>query len=210
MIVIGSGASGGMAAWNLTRQGVDVLMLDAGTRFSRSKFWTHVKPGSGMRGSIKGIFLRSFISIQRSSRSIRRRGSRSIWCGFGGAGARLTFGVGWRCDIPMWILRGLRKMVGRFPGRYGISDIKPYYDQVDQFIGVCGGTDDQDSLPGSPYMLPAASPRCGERLMQKAAKSIGVSIVAGRRAVFTQAHNGHAKCHFCGSCGRGMRCWGIF
>ena len=30
VIVIGSGASGGMAAWNLTRQGVDVLLLDAG------------------------------------------------------------------------------------------------------------------------------------------------------------------------------------
>ena len=44
VIVIGSGASGGMAAWNLTRQGVNVLLLDAGTRFSRAKFWTHVKP----------------------------------------------------------------------------------------------------------------------------------------------------------------------
>jgi glycine/D-amino acid oxidase-like deaminating enzyme len=29
VIVIGSGASGGMAAWNLTRQGIDVLLLDA-------------------------------------------------------------------------------------------------------------------------------------------------------------------------------------
>jgi choline dehydrogenase-like flavoprotein len=88
-----------------------------------------------------------------------------------------------------------------WPIRY--RDIKPYYDKVDQFIGVCGGTDDQDSLPGSPYMLPAPAPRCGERLLQKAARSVGVSIVAGRRAVLTQAHNGHAKCHFCGSCGRG-------
>ncbi len=30
VIVVGSGASGGMAAWNLTRQGIDVLLLDAG------------------------------------------------------------------------------------------------------------------------------------------------------------------------------------
>ncbi len=30
VVVIGSGASGGMAAWNLTRQGVKVLLLDAG------------------------------------------------------------------------------------------------------------------------------------------------------------------------------------
>ena len=44
VIVVGSGASGGMAAWNLTRQGVDVLLLDAGEKFDRAKFWTHVTP----------------------------------------------------------------------------------------------------------------------------------------------------------------------
>ena len=44
VIVIGSGASGGMAAWNLTRQGIDVLLLDAGDRFDRAKFWTHARP----------------------------------------------------------------------------------------------------------------------------------------------------------------------
>jgi choline dehydrogenase-like flavoprotein len=44
VVVIGSGAAGGMAAWNLTRQGVNVLLLDAGERFDRAKFWTHVKP----------------------------------------------------------------------------------------------------------------------------------------------------------------------
>ena len=29
VVIVGSGASGGMAAWNLTRKGVNVLMLDA-------------------------------------------------------------------------------------------------------------------------------------------------------------------------------------
>ena len=43
-VVIGSGASGGMAAWNLTNQGARVLMLDAGTHFHRKDFWTHVTP----------------------------------------------------------------------------------------------------------------------------------------------------------------------
>ena len=33
-----------MAAWNLTRQGVDVLLLDAGEKFDRATFWTHVTP----------------------------------------------------------------------------------------------------------------------------------------------------------------------
>jgi len=44
VVIVGSGASGGMAAWNLTRQGIDVVMLDAGTKFDRSKYWTHVRP----------------------------------------------------------------------------------------------------------------------------------------------------------------------
>ena len=35
VIVIGSGASGGMAAWNLTQKGIDVLLLDAGDKFDR-------------------------------------------------------------------------------------------------------------------------------------------------------------------------------
>jgi choline dehydrogenase-like flavoprotein len=52
-------------------------------------------------------------------------------------------------------------------------------------------------------MLPAPSPRCGERLLQKAAQKNGVSIVAGRRAVLTKPHNGHAPCHYCGACGSG-------
>ncbi len=44
VVIVGSGAAGGMAAWNLSRKGINVLVLDAGEKFSRSKFWTHVTP----------------------------------------------------------------------------------------------------------------------------------------------------------------------
>ena len=54
VIVIGSGAAGGMAAWNLTRQGVNVLMLDAGTKFRRTQFWSHVKPWEARERYAKG------------------------------------------------------------------------------------------------------------------------------------------------------------
>ena len=48
-VIIGSGAAGGMAAWNLTRQGINVLVLDAGERFDRAKFWSHVSHGKRTR-----------------------------------------------------------------------------------------------------------------------------------------------------------------
>jgi choline dehydrogenase-like flavoprotein len=52
-------------------------------------------------------------------------------------------------------------------------------------------------------MLPPPAPRCGERLLQRAAQQANISIVSGRRAVLTKPHNGHPQCHYCGACGRG-------
>ena len=54
VIVIGSGASGGMAAWNLTQKGIDVLLLDAGDKFDRSTFWTHVRPWEAQERTARG------------------------------------------------------------------------------------------------------------------------------------------------------------
>ena len=203
VIIIGSGAAGGMAAWNLTKQGVNVLVLDAGEKFSRSKFWSHVKPWEGRARMDRGEYPPQITLSTREQpyatnpghpfdlvRVWGRGGKTNIWGRVSLRYSDVDFAGperdGW--EIP-------------WPIRY--KDISPYYDRVEQLIGVCGGTDDQDSLPGSRYMLPAPAPRCGERLLQKAAKGIGISIVAGRRAVLTREHNGRAPCHYCGACGKG-------
>jgi choline dehydrogenase-like flavoprotein len=203
VVIIGSGAAGGMAAWNLTRKGVNVLMLDAGEKFSRTKFWSHVKPWEWRDRVARGQRPPQFYldtkeqpyttPKERPFELIRvwgRGGKTNVWGRVALRYSDLDFASaerdGW--EIP-------------WPVRY--KDMAPYYDQVDQLIGVCGGDDDQDSLPGSRYHLPPPAPRCGERLLQKAAKGIGISLVAGRRAVLTREHNGRAPCHYCGACGRG-------
>ncbi len=89
------------------------------------------------------------------------------------------------------------------PWPIGYSDISPYYDRVDQLIGVCGGTDDSDVLPGSKFHQPPPAPRCGERLLQKAARTLSIPIVTGRRANRTRATQGFPPCHYCGNCGAG-------
>ena len=52
VVVIGSGASGGMAAWNLTNQGARVLMLDAGTHLDASlgRVWNLRRGGAADGG----------------------------------------------------------------------------------------------------------------------------------------------------------------
>lgn len=203
VIVIGSGAAGGMAAWNLTRQGVNVTLLDAGTRFRKEDFWTHVKPWQWRERVERGMEppkIRLDNAEQPYSwkdpnyfeliRVWGRGGKTNIWGRVALRYSDVDFAGpardGW--EIP-------------WPIRY--KDIAPYYDKVEQEIGVCGGDDDQDSLPGSKYHLPPPALRCGERFLQSAARRQGISVVNQRRAVVTKPHNGHNPCHFCGACGRG-------
>jgi choline dehydrogenase-like flavoprotein len=203
VVIIGSGAAGGMAAWNLTRQGVNVLVLDAGERFDRSKFWSHVKPWQVTDRLDKGQHPPEFFLSDKEQpyetppgkpfelyRVWGRGGKTNVW---GRVALRYS-------DVDF---EGPLRDGWQIPWPIRYADIKPYYDNVDQLIGVCGGADDQDSLPGSKYMLPPPPPRCGERLLQKAAQKVGKSIVSGRRAVLTKPHNGHPQCHYCGACGRG-------
>ncbi|MBM3788200.1 MAG: GMC family oxidoreductase, partial [Acidobacteria bacterium] len=77
------------------------------------------------------------------------------------------------------------------------------YDKVEQQIGVCGGDDDTDSLPGSAFHLPPPAMRCGERFLKRAAESRGIKVVPVRRAVITKPYKNYTPCHYCGACGRG-------
>src|SRR6185312_9522667 len=204
VIIIGSGAAGGITAWNLTRQGVNVLMLDAGEKFQRSKFWTHVKPWEARAKRARGEAPPAFyVDTKKTApyltlpnqpfaltRVWGRGGKTNVWgrVSLRYSDLNLTEPAvdGW--EIP-------------WPIRY--RDLGPYYDRVDQLIGVNGGADDTPWLPGSRYHQPPPNPRCGEYLLKRAAKHAGVTIVAGRRAVLTRDHNGHPHCHYCGSCGSG-------
>ena len=203
VIVVGSGASGGMAAWNLTRKGIDVLMLDAGTKFERSEFWTHVRPWEARQRQARGerppqFFLdtneQGYLTPDDKPFQLIRvwghGGKTNVWGRVSLRYADLDFQGpardGW--EIP-------------WPIEY--KDVAPYYDQVDQLIGVCGGDDDSDSLPGSKFHQPPPAPRCGEVLLKKAFASRDIPIVAGRRANRTKPLHGYPACHYCGNCGAG-------
>jgi choline dehydrogenase-like flavoprotein len=203
VVIVGSGAAGGMTAWNLTRQGINVVVLDAGVKMSRAKWWSHVKPwerrerldrGQQPPKVLLGKDEQPYFTPESQPfdlwRVWNRGGKTNIWGRVSLRYSDLDFTGpakdGW--EIP-------------WPIRY--ADVAPYYDKVEQLIGVCGGDDDQDSLPGSKFHLPAPKPRCGEVLLRNAAKTKGIDIVSVRRAVLTKNYNGKAKCHHCGACGAG-------
>jgi choline dehydrogenase-like flavoprotein len=203
VIVIGSGASGGIAAWNLTRKGIDVLMLDAGDAFDRATFWTHATPWEERTRKRKGERPPSFFLDPKEQPYLtpedRPFELTRVW-GLGGktnVWGRVSLRYS-EMDFKSALRDGWE-----IPWPVSYADVAPYYDQVEELIGVCGGDDDSEVLPGSRFLQPAPAPRCGERLIARAAASLDIPVVAGRRANMTKPTRGFPACHYCGNCGRG-------
>jgi choline dehydrogenase-like flavoprotein len=203
VIVIGSGAAGGMAAWNLTQQGIDVLLLDAGQKFDKSASWEHVPSWERFWRAKRGeTGLRWFLDTKEQpylTPEDRPFDLVRVW-GHGGktnAWGRVSL------RYSEMDFKSAERDGWEIPWPISYQDVAPYYDKVEALIGVCGGDDDSEVLPGSRFLQPAPPPRCGERLLRKAASSMGITIVAGRRANMTRPTRGFPACHYCGKCYQG-------
>jgi choline dehydrogenase-like flavoprotein len=90
-----------------------------------------------------------------------------------------------------------------WPIRY--ADIAPWYDYVEDFIGITGDALGLPQLPDSKF-LPPMELNCVETEVRDAmAKHFGGErvLTIGRAAILTRDHRGRAACHYCGPCERG-------
>jgi choline dehydrogenase-like flavoprotein len=90
-----------------------------------------------------------------------------------------------------------------WPIRY--ADIAPWYDYVEEFIGISGEALGLPQLPDSKF-LPPMQLNCAEVVIRDAiAKYFGGErvLTIGRAAILTQNHGSRAACHYCGPCERG-------
>ena len=203
VVVIGSGASGGMAAWNLARKGVKVLVLDAGSKFDRSRFWTHVLPFEADERFRNGERRPEFYLDKKEQPYLTPEGKpyrlTRVW---GHGGKTNVWGrVSLRMSDLDFTAAERDGWGAPWPIRY--RDIAPYYDKVEELIGVFGGDDDSEVLPGSTHLMPPPALRCGEVILSKAARHLGIPVVRMRRANLTRNHRGFPACHYCGACGSG-------
>ena len=215
VIVVGSGAGGGMASYVLTRAGMKVLMLEAGRHYDplteTRMFDTNAH--APLRGAATpdkpwGYF------------------DATVGGGWAVPGEPYTVAPGSE-EFHWWrprMLGGRTNHWGRIAPRFGPYDFKPhsrdglgvdwpikyedlapFYDQVETLIGVSGQAEGWENLPDSPpgVLQPPPPFRPYERFVVRGLNAMNIPVGAMRAAVLTQPLNGRAACVYATDCGRG-------
>ena len=210
--IVGSGAGGGMAAHALTQAGAKVVMLEAGGEWYASKnsqmlvpAWASPRRGASKRSRPFGEFDACDGGWDIEGEPFTRApGTQFNW---------------WRGRM----LGGRTNHWGRISLRFGPDDFKgkskdglgedwpisyddvaPYYDRVDDLIGVFGSREGLRNHPDGNFQ-PAPRPRCYELLVKKTSDKLGITCIPSRLSITTKAIHGRQACHYCGQCNRGCQ-----
>lgn len=203
VIVVGSGAGGGMAALILALRGAKVLMLEAGRNYDPA--------------AETPMFQTPEMAPLRSEATPAKPFGyydATVDGGWQVPGEPYTNKPGTEGAFWWWrsrMLGGRTNHWGRISLRFGphdfhpksrdglgadwplqYPDLAPWYDRVEKLIGVYGENAGIENAPDSPpgVLLPAPKPRVGELLAKKAGRKLGVPVVAARRAVLTRPLDG--------------------
>lgn len=221
VIVVGSGASGGWAAKRLSEAGLTVALVDAGRRHTEQDFREHAHPFDLRYRNRAPGFLRRTRPRQSECYACTEHnydwfasdleepyttpaGRPFSWQG------RLRI-TGGRTNVwarQCYRLSDLDFKAASFDGfgadwPLGYGDLAPYYDLVEDYVGISGRAEGLEHLPDGRF-LPPMPLTCPEaHLRERVLAAFGRTLTIGRSANLTRPHHGRAACHYCGPCERG-------
>ncbi len=218
-IVVGSGACGGWAAMELSKAGMKVLMLEAGSNVVPAKDFHHrFLYEMEFRGQGKPGLLRRYSGSERNYR-IMLDSTENPYTTAPDTSYRWTRS---RClgGRTMHWARATDRMADyefKAASRdgYGMdwavsyADMKPYYDRVESFIGVSAAMEGLPQFPDGVF-LPPMPLNCAESIFTAASKSLGWRTTHRRLAQLTRMHNNRPPCHYCGNCVNGCDVGAMF
>ena len=219
VVIVGSGAGGGMAAYTLAKAGAKVALLEAGGYFDPAdpKYITQLKwPWeSPRRGASTTRAFGDFDAawggwdIEGEPYSAKQ-GTEFYWFRSRMLGGRTNHWgrISMRFGPDDFRRRSLTGIGDDWPITY--DDIKPFYDRVDRMIGVFGSMENFPNEPNGIF-LPPPKPRLHELMLRKGAKSIGIPVIPSRLSILTKPINkDRGSCFYCSQCGRACQAYADF
>ncbi len=211
VVIVGSGAGGGMATKILTDSGLTVALMEAGPFFDPANpdqqlhlKWPYESPRRG-RGSTRafGDFHASYGDWKVDGEPYEMKGDTKFnWWRSRMLGGRTNH---WgRISLRFGPNDFKRKSIDGLGDNWPISyeDIKPFYEKVDKLIGVTGTKENIYNEPDG-FFLPPAKPRLHEMYYKKGAEKAGVKVIPSRLSILTKRiSNERGVCYYCGNCGR--------
>lgn len=219
-VVIGSGISGGWAAKELCEKGLKVLMLERGSNVEHPSYKTATKDvwdfPHRLRISPEDKQQHSVQSRHWSFREDNKHyyindldnpydeAKRFDWIRGDIVGGRSLL---WSRACYRWsdldFEANAKDSIGiDWPIRY--KDIAPWYDYVEQFIGVSGNNDGIAHLPDGKFMPPFEMNSVEKYFKQQVeSKHSDKKVIMGRTANLTQPVKGRGQCQARDLCHRG-------
>jgi choline dehydrogenase-like flavoprotein len=220
VVIVGSGAGGGMAAYMLAKAGLKICLVEAGPLYDPAKNITQLKgpwesPRRGASTKFRpfGDFDASYWGWQIDGEPYTTtKDTKWDWWRARMLGGRTNH---WgRISLRFGPKDFKRKSIDGLGDDWpiGYEDIKPYYDRIDKLIGIFGTNEGLENDPDG-FFLPPPKPRLHELMIKKAATATGVNVIPSRLSILTQAlpdNKDRKACFYCSQCNRGCMVYGDF
>ncbi|RRB06698.1 GMC oxidoreductase [Larkinella rosea] len=218
VVIVGSGAGGGMAAYQLSKAGATVALLEAGGYFDPAdpKYinqlkWPYESPrrGAGTTRAF-GDFDAAWGGWEIEGEPYSAvKGTEFHWFRSRMLGGRTNHWgrISLRMGPDDFKRRSLTGIGEDWP--LGYEDFAPYYDKVDDLIGVFGSKEGLRDAPDGRF-LPPPKMRLHEMMIKKAGKSIGVPVIPSRLSILTKPIHDRGGCFYCSQCGRACQAYADF
>ena len=212
VIIVGSGAGGGMATLQLANAGLRVALVEAGAYYDpaddaqRTQLrnpWESPRRGASTTRRPFGDYNSCIGGWELDGEPYTQKGDTEFmwWRGRMLGGRTNHWG---RIALRFGPLDFKRKDSDGLGDNWpiGYDDVKPYYDKVDKLVGVFGSNEGLYNDPDG-FFLPVPKPRLHELYYIKGARKVNVPVIPARKSMLTKRINAErGVCYYCGQCSR--------